>query len=83
MNVVEINPQGGTAISKPSRQVALTLPLTVVAASAWVIIVFLGKYIFPKGASPCKQLGWIDVISRKHFGGKYQLHEQSIGAAEH
>ena len=74
MNVIEINPQGGTAITNLSQYVALTLPLTVV--TALVIIVFQGKYIFSDGIGLFKRFGWpafiTDVVSRKRLRGKYQ-----------
>lgn len=82
MNVIEINPQGGTALTNLSQYVALTLPLTVV--TAWIIIAFQSKYIFPEGTSFYKRLGWpifiIDVISRRRLGEKLQ--DQPI-PAEH
>jgi len=69
MNVVEINPQGGTAITNLSQYVALTLPLTVL--TIWIIIAFQSKYIFPEGTSFYKRLGWpifiFDVMKRKRL----------------
>lgn len=80
MNVSEINPQGGTALTNISQYIALTLPLTIV--TAWIIIAFQSKYIFPEGTSFYKRLGWpifiINVISRKRSGGKFQLQDQQL-----
>jgi len=80
MNVIEINPQGGTALTTLSQYIALTLPLTI--ATVWIIIAFQSKHIFPEGTSFYKRLGWpiliIDVISRKRLGGR--LRDQPLGA---
>jgi hypothetical protein len=54
MNVIEINIQGSTA--KLSQFVALILPLTIVVF--WIFIAFQSKYIFPRGTSFYKRLGW-------------------------
>ena len=74
MNVVEINPQGGAAITSLVQYIALALPLTLV--TAWIIIAFQSKHIFHNGTSLYKRLGWpifvIDVISRKRSGGKFK-----------
>jgi len=84
MNVVEINPQGGTAITNLSQYVALTLPLTIL--TAWIIIAFQSKYIFPEGTSFYKRLGWpifiMDAISRKRLGGKLQ-DQPIVAVVEH
>jgi hypothetical protein len=74
MNVNEINPQNGTALTNLSQYIALTLPMTIV--TAWIIIAFQSKHIFPQGTSLYKRLGWpffiMDVISRKRLAGKFQ-----------
>ena len=84
MNVVEINPQGGSALTHLYQYVALTLPLTI--ATAWVIFAFQSKHLFPEGTSFYKRLGWpiyiIDIISRKRSGGKFQLHDQALLGSE-
>ena len=67
MNVVEINPQGGTAMTNLYQYVALTLPLMVV--TFWIIIAIQSKSIFYPGTSFYQRLGWpitiINVILRK------------------
>ena len=82
MNVVEINPQNGTALTTLSQYVSFAIPLTI--ASAWIIIAIQSKYIFPKGTSIYKRLGWpiliVDIISRKRLGGKLQ-DQQTIPVA--
>jgi hypothetical protein len=82
MNVVEINPQGGTAITNLSQYIALTLPLTIF--TAWLIIAFQSKHIFPKGTSLYKRFAWpvfiIDAISKKRAVGQFR--DQPL-AAEH
>lgn len=74
MNVAEINPQGGNALTHLTQYIGLTLPLTIF--TAWIIIAFQSKYIFPKGTSLYKRLGWpffiIDVISRKRLAGRFE-----------
>ena len=84
MNVVEINPQGGTAITNLSQYIALTLPLTIV--TAWIIIAFQSKCLFPEGTSLYKRFGWpifiIDIILRRRSGGKFQLNDQALLGSE-
>lgn len=53
MNVVEINP--GTK-GTVSQYIAFTLVLTIV--TAWLIIAFQQKYVFPPGTSIIKRLAW-------------------------
>lgn len=53
MNVGEINP--GTA-GTIGQYIALAVPLTLV--TAWVIVAFQSKYIFPDETSFWKRLGW-------------------------
>jgi len=65
MNVAEINPGTEGTIG---HYVALAVPLTLV--TAWVIVAFQSKYIFPQGTSFFKRLGWpvlliYTMISRK------------------
>jgi len=78
MNVVEINPQEGTARTNLSQYVALTLPLTLF--TAWIIMAFQSKYFFPKGTSLFKRLAWpifiIDVISKRRVGGEGKFQDQ-------
>ena len=78
MNVVEINPQAGTALTHLSQYIALTLPLTFF--TAWIIIAFQSKYFFPKGTSLYKRLAWpifiIDVISKKRVVGEGEFQER-------
>ena len=63
MNVGEINPGTTGTIS---QYLALTLPLTIV--TAWIIIAFQSKYIFPSGTSFIKRLAWpIFLIQTKVF----------------
>ena len=85
MNVVEINPQGGTALTSLSQYIALTLPITIL--TAWIIIAFQSKNIFPKGTSIYKRLGWpiliIDVISRRRIGIKFQDQTLAGNSDEH
>ena len=85
MNVVEINPQGGTALTNLTQYIALTLPLTI--ATVWIIIAFQSKHIFPEGTSLYKRLGWpiliIDVISRKRLGGRFQDQPLAADNVEH
>jgi len=85
MNVVEINPQGGTARTNLSQYIALTLPITFL--TAWVIIAFQSKHIFPKGTSFYKRLGWpifiINAISRKRLAGKFQDQPLPTNIYEH
>ena len=85
MNVAEINPQGGKAITNLTQYIALTLPITIL--TAWVIIAFQTKHIFPKGTSLYKRLGWpifiIDVISRKRLLGKLQNQTLAADNAAH
>jgi hypothetical protein len=80
MNVVEINPQDGTAITNLSQYVALTLPLTVF--TAWIIMAFQSKHFFPKGTSLYKRLAWpvfiIDVISKRRVGGGGEFQDQPL-----
>jgi hypothetical protein len=82
MNVVEINPQGGTAITHLYQYIALTLPVTIV--TAWIIIAFRSKHIFPKGTSLYKRLGWpifiIDAILRKCVIGNLKFRDQPLDA---
>jgi hypothetical protein len=76
MNVAEINPQNGTAITNLAQYVALALPLTIL--TVWVIIAFQSRYIYPRGTSFFKRLGWpvflVTVISRKRQIEKLQNH---------
>lgn len=85
MNVVEINPQNGNAITHLYQYIALTLPMTII--TAWVIIAFQSKHIFPKGTSLYKRLGWpffiIDAISRKRLVGKFQDQRLAARIVEH
>ena len=62
MNVIEINPQNGTANTNLGQYVALALPLTL--ATIWIIIAFQSKHIFPQGqgTSFIKRLGWPFLI---------------------
>ena len=53
MNLGVINP--GTNGTVP-QYLAVALPLTIV--TAWVIIAFQSKYIFPPGTGFIKRLGW-------------------------
>lgn len=68
MNVIEINPSSGPerGVTLP-EYVALALPLSIV--TAWIIIAFQSKYIYPQGTSFFKRLGWpiyfITIMSRK------------------
>ena len=75
MNVVEINPQNGSAITTLSQYVSFAIPLTLV--SAWIIVAFQSKYMFPEGTSIYKRLGWpvfiFDVISRKRLRGNQPM----------
>lgn len=76
MNVIEINPQNGTATTNLSQYIALALPLTIV--TVWIIMAFQSKYIFPQGTSFFKRLGWpiflITVMARKRQVGQFQDH---------
>ena len=53
MNISEINP--GT-LGNLSIYVAIALPLTLI--TAWIIIAFQSRYIFPEGTPFFKRLGW-------------------------
>jgi hypothetical protein len=85
MNVVEINPQGGNARTNLSQYVALTLPITLI--TAWVIIAFQSKHIFPEGTSFYRRLAWpifiINVISRKRLVGQFQDQPLPTNTVEH
>lgn len=74
MNVIELNPQGGTATTNLAQYVALAIPFTIV--TAWIIIAFQSKYIYPDGTSFVKRLGWpfllATMVSRKRQAGKFQ-----------
>ncbi len=53
MNISEINP--GTLETSPSM-LRLRWPLTLV--TAWIIIAFQSRYIFPEGTPFFTRLGW-------------------------
>jgi hypothetical protein len=53
MNVGEINPGTHGTIA---QYIALTIPLTLF--TAWIIMAFQSKYIFPPGTSFVKRLAW-------------------------
>lgn len=53
MNISEINP--GT-LGNLSIYVAIALPLTLV--TAWIIIAFQSRYIFPDGTPFIRRLSW-------------------------
>ena len=57
MNVVEINPQGGTNLF---QFVALILPLVVV--TFWIFFTFQTRHLFPVGTSFYKRLGWPIIV---------------------
>ena len=53
MNVSEITPSTNGSLW---QYLALAIPLTIV--TAWIIIMFQSKYIFPKDTSFWKRLAW-------------------------
>ncbi|KAF8157287.1 hypothetical protein BJ912DRAFT_1035868 [Pholiota molesta] len=60
MNVREINP--GT-IGTLGIYIAISIPLTII--TAWVIIAFQSRYIFPENTSFMKRLGWPMYLIQK------------------
>lgn len=60
MNVREINP--GT-IGTLGIYIAISIPLTII--TAWVIIAFQSRYIFPEDTTLMKRLGWPIYLVRK------------------
>jgi hypothetical protein len=53
MNVSEINPSTNASLW---QYFAVTVPLTLF--TAWIIVAFQSKYIFPKNTSMMKRLAW-------------------------
>lgn len=53
MNVGEITPSTNGTLRE---YFALAIPLTLV--TAWIIVAFQSKYVFPKGTSIWKRLAW-------------------------
>jgi hypothetical protein len=53
MNVGEISPSTNGSLW---QYLALAIPLTLL--TAWLIVAFQSKYVFPKGTSFMKRLAW-------------------------
>ena len=67
MNVREITPSTNGSLW---QYFAVAVPLTLL--TAWIIVAFQNKYIFPKGTSLIKRLAWpyylvlLPMFSRKN-----------------
>lgn len=78
MNVSEINP--GT-FGTLGIYVAIAIPLTII--TAWVIIAFQSKYIFPENTGFIKRLGWpvymtLKMLKKKEGLARARAEEDSI-----
>ncbi|KDR77304.1 hypothetical protein GALMADRAFT_246652 [Galerina marginata CBS 339.88] len=81
MNVNEINP--GT-LGTMGRYVEIAIPLTLI--TAWIIIAFQSKYIFPDDTGFMKRLGWpaylVINMMKKRQRQREELSEYSISVKD-
>ncbi|KAF8955067.1 hypothetical protein BDZ97DRAFT_1765535 [Flammula alnicola] len=78
MNVSEINP--GTIGTLPIY-IAIAIPLTIV--TAWVIIAFQSKYIFPENTGFIKRLGWPIYLAISMMKKKERIRQEDVDSTDY